>query len=182
MIGLQADEVLSFWFDTLKPAQWWRKSAALDEQIEAQFGALLQQARACELSHWRQTASGCLAEILLLDQFSRNVHRDRPDAFAADPQALVLAQSAVVDGSDLGMSRSQRHFLYMPFMHSESRLIQVHSLALYKNLADLDVLRSAQRHHDIIQRFGRYPHRNAILGRQSTIEEEQFLAQPGSRF
>lgn len=178
----QPEEVLEFWFDNLQPAQWWRKSSTLDRQIESRFGELLAQARAGELSHWRDNARGCLAEILILDQFSRHIHRGMPDAFAADPQALVLAQWVIAQGWDSDLSAAQRQFLYMPFMHSESRQIQSRSMQLFQQLGEPAALDSARRHHDIIARFGRYPHRNEILGRTSSTDELQFLKQPGSGF
>jgi len=123
---------------------------------------------------------GRLAEILVLDQFSRHIHRDTPGAFAQDPMALALAQEAVALGIDQDLEKSRRHFLYMPYMHSESLVIHDRALELFEALGvavDFEI-----RHRDIIERFGRYPHRNETLGRKSTAEEIEFLKQPGSSF
>ena len=131
---------------------------------------------------WRQSARGRLPEILLLDQFSRNIYRDDPRAFACDTAALVLAQEAIAAGADAVLSDDQRVFLYMPFMPSESVLIQRQSLRLFGALGKPENLDFARRHADIIERFGRYPHRNGVLGRSSTPQEQEFLRQPGSSF
>lgn len=176
------DDVLAFWFDELEPKQWWKKDAALDQRIERRFGTLLQAARQCELWTWRETPHGRLAEIIVLDQFSRNIHRDTPDAFAADPLALALAQEAVSAAADQPLEAIQRSFLYMPYMHSESASIHVVAEQLYRDNGLADNLDFELRHKAIIDRFGHYPHRNAILGRRSTEEEEAFLQQPGSSF
>ena len=176
------DDVLAFWFEELEPKQWWKKDAALDRQIQQRFGALLESARQCELWSWRETPHGRLAEIIVLDQFSRNIHRDTPDAFSADPLALALAQEAVAAAADQPLEAIQRSFLYMPYMHSESAAIHVVAEQLYRDNGLEDNLDFELRHKAIIDRFGRYPHRNAILGRQSTKEEEAFLQQPGSSF
>jgi uncharacterized protein (DUF924 family) len=177
-----ADDVLQFWFEHLPPASWWRKSPALDAEIGRRFGALHAQAARAELAHWRDSPPGRLAEVIVLDQFSRNLWRDSPTAFAQDTMALILAQEAVRQGADAVLPVVQRSFLYMPYMHSESVLIQAQSLALFGGLGLPANLDSAQRHHDIVARFGRYPHRNAVLGRTSTAEELLFLQQPGSSF
>ena len=176
------DAVLSFWFDELEAAQWFRKDPALDAKIRTRFGACLESAARGELWGWRETPEGRLAEVIVLDQFSRNVHRDTPDAFAADPLALGLAQEAVARGDDAALPPAWRAFLYMPFMHSESAAIHEQALHLFAQPGLEDNLRVERRHRDIILRFGRYPHRNAILGRVSTPEELAFLAQPGSSF
>lgn len=178
-------DVLGFWFEETSPAQWWAKSDVFDRVVETRFGALHAAAVRGELYAWRQgaaAADGRLAEIIVLDQFSRNLFRDRPEAFAADGMALVLAQEAVAAGLDQALAPTRRAFLYLPYMHSESALI--HSLAVALFAADgmernLDFER---RHQAIIERFGRYPHRNAILGRQSTAAELEFLKTPGSAF
>ncbi|SDO88349.1 Uncharacterized conserved protein, DUF924 family [Halomonas shengliensis] len=176
------EQVLAFWFDELEPAQWFRKDRALDDEIAGRFGACLAAARRAELWGWRETPEGRLAEVIVLDQFSRNVHRDTPTAFAADPLALGLAQEAVARGADAALSPVRRAFLYMPWMHSESRRIHDQALTLFDQPGLEENLRFERRHRDIILRFGRYPHRNAILGRVSTPEELAFLAQPGSSF
>ncbi|GAA0698795.1 DUF924 family protein [Marinobacterium maritimum] len=177
-----SQRVIDFWFNELEPRQWWIKDDLLDQQISERFLSLHEQARRCELFGWRQSAAGTLAEILLLDQFSRHIYRDRAMAFAQDPQALVLAQYAIEREVDKSLSTAQRSFLYLPFMHSESPVIQQESVRLYTELGDQSSLDFAHRHKDIIDRFGRYPHRNEILGRVSTPEELSFLRQPGSGF
>lgn len=182
MAETSAQRVLAFWFETLTPKQWFAKDARLDRRIAEHFAALHEAARANELWSWRESPQGRLAEILVLDQFSRNLYRDRPEAFAQDPQALALAQVAVAHGADRHLESVQRAFLYMPYMHSESLAIHDEALRLFAQPGLEENLRHERRHHDILRRFGRYPHRNAILGRASTPEEEAFLAQPGSSF
>ncbi|MEY8876048.1 MAG: DUF924 family protein [Leptothrix sp. (in: b-proteobacteria)] len=174
--------VLTFWFSEISPKQWWSAEPAFDAQVRERFGATLQQAAAGELAAWRATPEGRLAEVIVLDQFSRNIHRDTPLAFAHDGMALVLAQQAVGAGADAALSAVQRSFLYLPFMHSESRAIHVQAEALYRANGLADNLNFELRHKAIVDRFGRYPHRNAILGRATTAEEAEFLLQPGSRF
>ena len=174
--------VLDFWFDTLSPKDWFSKSDELDAAIAEHFAEIHGAAAAGELYSWRHSHEGRLAEILVLDQFSRNLFRDSPRAFAQDGQALVLAQEAIRHGADRALSDDQRAFLYMPYMHSESLAIQRASVLLYQALGRENNLDFAQRHFAIIERFGRYPHRNAILGRESSDEELEFLAQPGSSF
>ena len=174
--------ILEFWFEELKPANWWAKSAKLDEDIRRRFGDLHGQAAGGELWHWRSSAEGRLAEIIILDQFSRNLYRDRPEAFAQDGMALVLAQEAISLGLDEELPVVQRSFMYMPFMHSESLAIHDRAVKLFDVPGMESSLDYEHRHRDIILRFGRYPHRNAILGRPSTDEEQQFLRQPGSSF
>ena len=175
-------EVIEFWFTALGPDQWFAKSLELDKKIAQDFGACHRAAAAVELYSWRGSALGRLAEIIVLDQFSRNIYRDRAEAFACDGLALALAQEAVAAGDDGLLSDEQRAFLYMPYMHSESRLIQQQSLRLYQALGRDNNLDYARRHASIIERFGRYPHRNAVLGRESSAEEREFLRLPGSSF
>lgn len=175
-------DILSFWFEQLQPAQWWRVDAELDAHIRERFSATLAAAVACELHAWRTTPQGRLAEILVLDQFSRNIHRGASAAFAADPLALGLAQEAVAVGADAALQGAQRGFLYMPFMHSESRAIHEQAVALFSAPGLEHHLKAELQHKAIVDRFGRYPHRNAILGRVSTPEEAAFLLEPGSSF
>lgn len=177
-----ADDVLQFWFGELTPEDWWRKDAALDRRISDRFGATLAAAARCELYAWRATARGRLAEVIVLDQFSRNVHRDTAAAFANDALALALAQEAVARGCDLELPAAERAFLYLPWMHSESALIHEEALHLFAAPGLEKNLDFERRHKAIIDRFGRYPHRNAMLGRASTPEELEFLKQPGSSF
>ena len=181
-VNPQAQIVLDFWFSELKPKQWWQVDFTLDAEIGKRFGELHGQARQCELYDWRDTAAGRLAEIIVLDQFSRNMYRNTLDAFAQDPLALGLAQSAVDNRALTQLSQQQGAFLLMPFMHSESKLIHEQALLLFTQLGNEDNLSFELRHKAIIDRFGRYPHRNEILGRASTTEELEFLQQPGSSF
>jgi len=174
--------VLRFWFEEIKPMQWWKKSPEFDQLICEKFGALHHAAAHCELFAWRQSPSGRLAEIIVLDQFSRNIYRDSAKAFACDPLALALAQTAVAHGADREMDFKMRQFLYMPFMHSESAVIHDAALALFGAPGLERSLQSEVEHHAIIQRFGRYPHRNALLGRDSTDEEIEFMKGPHSSF
>lgn len=176
------DAVIAFWFGELEPVQWFRQDAELDEQIRERFATLHQAAAAGELWQWRETPEGRVAEILVLDQFSRNLFRDDPRAFAQDPMALVLAQEAVAQGADGELDVPRRCFLYMPYMHSESLKVHDEALRLFDQPGLEDNLRFEHRHRDILLRFGRYPHRNASLGRESTAEEIAFLEQPGSSF
>jgi len=135
-----------------------------------------------ELWSWRSNAEGRLAEIIVLDQFSRNLYRDSPRAFAQDALALALAQEAISLKLDQQLSPEQRSFLYMPFMHSESQIIHEFALKLFQRLGNPENLDFEKKHKIIIERFGRYPHRNQILGRQSSAEELEFLTQPNSSF
>jgi uncharacterized protein (DUF924 family) len=176
------DVVLRFWFEEIEPKLWWVKSPEFDRRIATRFGALHAAAARCELFAWRATPAGRLAEILVLDQFSRNLHRDSPLAFACDPLALALAQEAVAAGADRQVPPGQRAFVYMPYMHSESPAIHAVALALFQDPAAQDNLDFERRHKAIVDRFGRYPHRNAALGRASTPEEIEFLKTPGSGF
>ncbi|MEH6388747.1 DUF924 family protein [Pseudomonas profundi] len=174
--------VLNFWFNELKPAMWWKKDPQLDRLIVDCFGAVHGQAIRGELFSWRESAEGRLAEIIVLDQFSRNIYRDRPQAFAWDGMALVLAQEAITEKADQNLTLDQRSFMYMPFMHSESLVIHEQAMQLFSIKGLETSFRFEQRHKEILERFGRYPHRNAALGRPSTDAEIAFLKQPGSSF
>jgi len=174
--------VLSFWFEETAPKQWWQKDADFDALIAERFADLHARAAACELWQWRETPRGRLAEILVLDQFSRNIFRDRPEAFACDALALALSQEAVAQGDDQPLEAIERSFLYMPYMHSESAAVHEEAVKLYKHNGLEDNYDFELKHKAIIDRFGRYPHRNAVLGRDSTPEEMEFLKQPGSSF
>ena len=176
------NEVLRFWFEEITPAQWWKVDPAFDALITTRFGELHQRAVQAELFDWRGSPAGRLAEVIVLDQFSRNIHRGRPQAFAADPLALGLAQEAVAQGADQALPPEQRVFLYMPYMHSESALIHQVAERLFREHGPANNHAFELRHQAIITRFGRYPHRNAILGRPSTDEELAFLQEPGSSF
>lgn len=176
------DDVLSFWFQDIEQSQWWIKDPRFDDVIKKKFLTLHQQANQCELFTWRKTARGRLAEIIILDQFSRNIFRDTAKAFASDQLALALAQEAVALNQYNELSPIEISFLYMPFMHSESLLIHNIAVELYKKNGIQANLEFEMKHRDIIEQFGRYPHRNAILNRKSTDEELVFLQQPGSAF
>ncbi len=181
-MGFMITEILDFWFEQLKPRQWFEKSPAIDRELTERFGDWHRKAAAGELFAWRELIEGRLAEVLLLDQFSRNIHRDKPEAFAQDAMALVLAQEAVARGLDAQLPPERRAFLYMPYMHSESEVIHEEAVRLFDQPGLEHNLKFELRHREIIQRFGRYPHRNAVLGRPSTPDELEFLKQPGSGF
>jgi len=174
--------ILDFWFQQIEPKSWWVADPAFDAQIRERFITVSEQAAKAELFEWRASAKGRLAEIIVLDQFSRNVYRNTPKAFAQDPMALVLAQEAVAKGVLNELNPDERAFLLLPYMHSESRSIHVQAEHLYREWAPENNYRFEVRHKEIIDRFGRYPHRNTILNRESTIEELEFLKQPGSSF
>lgn len=176
------DMVLNFWFDQKNQAFWFSQDHEFDRKIHQQFKHIHQQASQCELWHWRDNIHGRLAEIIVLDQFSRNLYRNSAQAFAQDAQALSLAQEAIRLGLDQELSSEQRAFLYLPFMHSESKLIHQYALKLFQSLANPTNLTFEIKHKMIIDRFGRYPHRNQVLGRHSSPEELQFLTQPDSHF
>lgn len=176
------NNVLKFWFSELTPQQWFVKNEALDLTIKKRFQLVHQQANAGELFEWRQTPQGCLAEVIVLDQFSRNIYRDSPNAFASDNLALVLAQEAITKGFDNELTPEQRSFLYMPYMHSESKAIHEIAVTLFNQPELQNNYEFELKHKVIIDQFGRYPHRNEILGRESTAEEIEFLKQPGSSF
>jgi len=174
--------VLAFWFEECTPQQWFTKDAEFDATIETRFGAAIEQGLSGALDHWTESRAGCLALILILDQFTRNVHRDTPKAFAGDPKALAICtlcrERGYLDHPDQGW----RHFMLIPMMHSEDIQVQETSLPLFQKHTDEQVYSFAVRHRDIIARFGRYPHRNSILGRASTEAEIAFLKEPGSSF
>ncbi|NNL56165.1 MAG: DUF924 domain-containing protein [Pseudomonadales bacterium] len=182
MANLPYKEIISFWFGEIDPAKWWVKDAAFDNLLVERFGAVHQRAAQCELYAWRAVAEGRLAEIIVLDQFSRNMFRETPLAFANDGLALALAQEAVACGADQQLTAQQRVFLYMPYMHSESSAIHEQAEKLYAANGLQDNYDFELKHKAIIDRFGRYPHRNDILGRASTDAERAFLKQPGAGF
>lgn len=183
-IYMQVDyqAVLRFWFEEATSEQHFGKDDAFDANIRQRFAESHAAAVRGELFEWRRIPQGRLAEIIVLDQFSRNLFRDSPRAFAADGMALVLAQEAVRADSDRALPPAQRLFLYMPYMHSESRAIHAVAKTLFESLGLEENLKYELAHKAIIDRFGRFPHRNAILGREPTPEELEFLRQPGSAF
>lgn len=174
--------VLKFWFEEIEPKRWWISDHDFDRQIADRFLTLLHKAAQGELFSWRKEPKGRLAEVIVLDQFSRNIYRNTPLAFAQDPMALALAQEAIAVGAHSAMTPIERSFLYMPFMHSESRHIHEWAESLYRENGLQNSYEFELKHKAIIDRFGRYPHRNEILGRTSSVEEIEFLTQPGSSF
>jgi uncharacterized protein (DUF924 family) len=195
------DDILDFWFgpldqhgcaDSEHSARWWKKDTAFDQEIGRRFGEVYRSIRAGERDGWLNEPRGRLAQVIALDQFSRNMFRGTPDSFAADPRAREIALDALDHGDDRVLPRDQRFFLYMPLMHSEDLALQDRTVALFTALRDsappalreksAGFVKYAEMHRDIIRRFGRFPHRNAILGRTSSPEELAFLEQPGSSF
>ena len=185
--------VLDFWFGAQGSAErghsrdiWFKKDAAFDAGLHARFGALHSDARAGHLQAWEAQGKSALALIIVLDQFSRNMFRGQPESFAGDAAALRLARQVVTRGWDSGLLPVMRQFVYLPFEHSENLADQDESVRLFTLLAkqpeQAGLLEWADQHREIIRRFGRFPHRNAILGRDSTPDEIAFLETPGSSF
>ena len=198
---LSQAEILQFWFgdrpDDLqvideKSSLWWAKDKAIDEEIKIRFDMSLESLIAGTLAYWKETPGGLLAMIILADQFSRNIHRGHPASYAQDPIAQSLCQEGLEKKIDLQLRPIERVFLYMPLQHAESMELQRQSVELFEKLLIPmsgqsrkkfnGYLEFAVRHYDIIARFGRFPHRNRVLGRQSTQEEMEFLQRPGSSF
>ena len=194
-------DVLAYWFgdktdpvevDREKSDLWWTKRRSTDDDIRSRFGADVEQAAAGGLDHWGSEASGRLALVILLDQFSRNIYRGTPQSFASDHRALAHAKAGIELGHDLELPPIRRYFLYMPFMHAEDCDDQETCVAVFERLvqsvdpAHREFFRRqseyAVAHRDIVARFGRFPHRNEILGRDTTPEEAEFLKKPGSSF
>lgn len=186
-------EIIEFWFgkqnepDYGKPRQvWFTKNSGFDEEVRSRFILDYQEAAAGKLDNWKNSPLSCLALIILLDQFPRNMFRDSPQAFATDSQALDVAKYAVACGFDRELLPLQRWFIYLPFEHSENLEDQHQSIKLFSTLKDDpesdSTIKYAYRHLEVIERFGRFPHRNRILGRETTPEEAEFLQQPGSSF
>lgn len=178
----EVKSILNFWFEESSPADWFQKSDSFDQEITTRFAQLHVEVMENKKTHWRDTAEGCLAEIIILDQFSRNMFRDSPKAFASDERARDCLRHVLENSFDQEMTVQQKNFLYLPLEHSESLEDQVESVALFEANGDENSLDYAIQHKVIIERFGRFPHRNKILGRPSTDEELEFLNQPGSSF
>ena len=195
------ENVLAFWFGSPGSAAevagrqsklWFGKSPENDQRVIEQFAATLTAATAGQLDHWANTPSGRLALVIVLDQFPHHIHRDQPQAFATDSQALALSLDALAAAEDQQLAPIERVFLYLPLEHAESVEMQDRSVSLYEALAREaaadermlfdNFLDYARKHRDVVARFGRFPHRNAILGRPSSPDELEFLKQPGSRF
>jgi uncharacterized protein (DUF924 family) len=175
-----ARDVLRFWFEETPPDKRFCGGVAFDEEVTARFGALRDQVLASRAAGWTDDPMHLLAAIILLDQFSRNIHRDHAEAFAADGLSLRLAKLAVANGWDGGMTGKERQFCYLPFEHSEKAADQRESVRLFTDLGDPEVLRYSKDHAAVIERFSRFPSRNATLGRESTPEELEYLSQPGA--
>lgn len=179
---ITAQDILHFWFQELNPQQRFAKDLSLDQKIRERFLTTYEDIIAGKTSAWRKTAEGRLAEIIVLDQFSRNMFRDSPKAFATDELALKLSQEAVALGDDQKLSLEMRTFMYMPYMHSEDKQIHEKAVELFSQKGLEYNYKYELAHKKIIDRFGRYPHRNQILGRKSSIEELEFLKEEGSSF
>ena len=178
---MSPEEVLRFWFgdEELSREEWWRKDEDFDREIRDRFGALYEEATSSALDTWRESAEGSLALVIVLDQFPRNMFRGDPKSYATDEKAQETAKYAVDRAFDRELSPVRRSFLYMPFMHSEDLEDQGRSVELFEGMG---TARYAVRHMEIVERFGRFPHRNAVLGRATTPEEAEFLKEPGSSF
>ncbi len=179
---LEAKDVIRFWFEETNSAFWFKKEPDFDAEIGQRFGSLVARALNGQLDHWASNADGCLALIIALDQFTRNIFRDTPRAFSGDEMALALSLRCVQLSYLDQAVKAHRHFMLMPMMHSEELTIQNNSLPLFEKYTGSKVLEYAVKHRDIIAKFGRFPHRNRILGRPSSSEEIIFLSEPGSSF
>ena len=178
-------EILTFWFGTVdlsvemeKRQVWFRATPEFDRYLVDHYAGVHERAAAGEFDHFKQTPEDCLTLIMALDQFPRNIHRGTPRAFATDPKARGVAEYALEAGYDRGFARWPRTFIYLPFEHSELMADQERALVLYRSLGSEDSMRAAVGHHDAIKRFGRFPHRNAVMGRPNTPEEEEYLKDP----
>ena len=178
----EKEEILNFWFKECKPEQWFKKNEDFDQIVENRFSSVIEDAIEGKLDSWEETETGCIALIILLDQFTRNVFRDTPRAFAGDKRALVLSQLCCDKDYLTNPDVQRRQFMLMPMMHSENFAVQDAALPLFKKYASEKDYEYAEKHREIIARFRRFPHRNVILGRKSTNEELEFLKQPGSSF
>lgn len=175
-------EIIAFWFEEIDQSYWFKKDKNFDELVYDRFIEIYKRVFSGNTVQWRTTPEGKLAEIIVLDQFSRNMFRDRPEAFAADALALQLAQEAVQSGDDQKLALQKKSFIYMPYMHSEDLKIHNEAVKLFSQKGLERALDFEIRHKKIIEQFGRYPHRNKILGRISTAEEIEFLTKDGSGF
>lgn len=175
----QAREVLDFWFGEIDSKKWWKRDEAVDALVTSRFGALYEELSAGVPEAWLGLPRGRLAAIIVLDQFPRNMFRGDPRSFATDARALELATETIGAGDDRKLGETERSFVYMPFQHAEDAAAQARSVELFEALGDDENLDFAVKHKEIIDRFGRFPHRNGILGRTSTPKEIEFLKKPG---
>jgi uncharacterized protein (DUF924 family) len=171
---ISSADVVSFWAEA-GPKRWFAKDDAFDAAIRERFLALHERAAAGELAGWEATSEGSLALLILLDQFPRNMFRSSPRAFATDPQALAIAERAIARGDDTRVPKELRTFFYLPHQHAEDLAVQERGVACNRAAGDAEGVKWAEVHADIIRRFGRFPHRNAVLGRTTTAEEQAFL-------
>ena len=178
----EKEDILNFWLIECKPEQWFKKNEDFDQMIKNRFSSAIEDAINGKLDSWEETETGCLALIILLDQFTRNVFRDTPGAFAGDERALALSKLCFNKDYLTNLDIHRRQFMLMPMMHSENLAVQDAALPLFKKYASEKDYEYAEKHRDIIARFGHFPHRNVILGRKSSNEELEFLKQPGSSF
>ena len=176
------DEVLAFWFEHLTPEAWFVEDDTTDANIRRRFGVLYTRLSKELPAEAKASPRGALAAVIALDQFARNIHRGTPNAFATDLKALELSELAIRCGFDQELPVEQRQFLYMPFQHSEDKAVQLRSVEIFASLGEPEILEYAQKHMKIIDRFGRFPHRNESLGRISTDEELSFLQEADSSF
>jgi uncharacterized protein (DUF924 family) len=167
--------LVNFWFSEEASKYWFNSTTAFDHQLLAEYGAFWQQAKQGELNQWGETAIGSLALVILLDQIPLNIFRGKPDSFSTEAQSILVARAAIGSGFDAVLTTQQRSFLYMPFMHSENLQDQVLALKLFDQPGLEDNLRFSKHHRDIVERFGRFPHRNIILGRESSQAEIKYL-------
>ncbi|HKJ63042.1 MAG TPA: DUF924 family protein [Hyphomicrobiales bacterium] len=174
--------VLDFWFSDRVQEKWFDADNEFDSELKERFGVLSDKAVAGELESWRRTAEGAVALVALLDQMPRNIYRGTPRAFAGDARALEVSREVISRGDDNGLDQDRRYILYMPFMHAEDLAAQNEGVRLFEKLGREKPLDYMKRHRDIVARFGRFPHRNEILGREATAEEVEFLKQRGSSF
>lgn len=177
-------DILDFWFVQTQPQQWFQVNEEFDEAIKDRFGEAYQLAADGVYDDWKNDADGALALILLLDQMPRNMFRGTPKAFATDGKALVISKYAISKGLDQVLSSQKRRFIYLPFEHSENLNDQRRSVELFEKTKNDDPLgyEYAVKHYDVIEKYGRFPHRNKILGRDNTSEEEEYLSQPDAGF
>ena len=182
-MAVTPDDVLEFWFAPGMEARWFKKDAAFDDEVRRALLPLHEQAAAGELDDWGRSARGALAFVILLDQVPRNLFRGDPRAFATDAKALAVTKQALEEGLDKTLRQTERMFLYLPLEHCEDLVDQELCVALTGELDENPEWHDyALRHRDVVARFGRFPHRNAALGRPDTAEEQAFLKEPGSSF